>query len=129
MLQFLYVAIGGALGSVARFWLSETVAARYDSSFPYGTLVVNVVGSLLIGLLAGLSLPNGRIVLAPPARLFLIMGVCGGFTTFSAFSLQTYALALDGQWLRAALNTLLSVFLCLFAVAMGQMAISFFNRL
>ena len=129
MLQFLYVAIGGALGSVARFWLSETVAARYDSSFPYGTLVVNVVGSLVIGLLAGLTLPNGRMVLAPPARLFLMIGLCGGFTTFSAFSLQTYALALDGEWLRAAVNTLLSVFLCLAAVAVGQLTSSIFNRL
>lgn len=129
MLISLYVALGGALGSVARFWLSGAIAARYGATFPYGTLVVNVAGSFVIGLLAALSVPEGRFLLAPPARVFFMIGVCGGFTTFSSFSLQTYALALEGEWLRAAANTLLSVFLCLFAVALGQLAVSFFNKL
>ncbi len=129
MLTSLYVALGGALGSVVRFWLSGAIAARYGATFPYGTLVVNVVGSFVIGLLAALTIPDGRFLLPPPARVFFMIGVCGGFTTFSAFSLQTYALMLEGEWLRAAANTLLSVFLCLFAVALGHLAVSFFNKL
>ncbi len=128
MLTSLYVALGGALGSVARFWLSIAIATRYESTFPYGTLLVNVVGSFVIGVLAALSLPEGRFLLSPPARVFFMIGVCGGFTTFSSFSLQTYALALEGEWLRAAANTVLSVLLCLAAVALGQLAVSFFNR-
>ena len=128
MLTFLYVALGGALGSVARFWLSGAIAVRYGATFPYGTLVVNVVGSFVIGLLVALNLPDGRFLLAPPARAFFMIGVCGGFTTFSSFSLETYALALEGEWLRAAANILCSVVLCLFAVALGQLAASLFHN-
>ena len=129
MLTSLYVALGGALGSVARFWLSEAVAARYGNAFPWGTLVVNVAGSFVIGLLAAVSLSDGRFLLAPPARFFLMVGVCGGFTTFSAFSLQTYALAQNGEWARAVMNALLSVLLCLAAVVLGQVAGSLVNRI
>lgn len=128
MLTSLYVALGGALGSVARFWFSVAIATCSGSSFPYGTLLVNVVGSFVIGVLQALSLPEGRFLLSPPARVFFMIGVCGGFTTFSSFSLQTYAMALEGQWLRAAANTVLSVVLCLVAVALGQLAVSVFNR-
>ena len=125
MLTTLYVAVGGALGSVARFWLSGAIAARYGTTFPSGTLVVNVTGSFVIGLLAALSLPEGRFLLAPPARVFFMIGVCGGFTTFYSFSLQTYALALEGAWLRAAATPLLAVFLGLLPVAPGAPAVSF----
>lgn len=119
MLSYLWVALGGALGSVGRFWLSGLVAARYGESFPMGTLVVNVSGSLVIGFLAALSVPEGRLLPSPGLRQFLMLGVCGGYTTFSSFSLQTLDLLRDREWLYAGGNVLLSVALCLIAVWLG----------
>jgi CrcB protein len=109
MLTYLWVALGGALGSVGRFWLSGLV----------GTLVVNVSGSLVIGFLAALSAPEGRLLVSPGAGHFLMIGVCGGYTTFSAFSLQTLSLLRDREWFYAGGNVLLSVGLCMIAVWLG----------
>jgi CrcB protein len=119
MLSYLWVALGGAIGSVGRFWLSGLVAARYGESFPTGTLVVNVSGSLVIGFLAALSAPEGRLLPSPGLREFLMLGICGGYTTFSSFSLQTLNLVRDREWLYAGGNVLLSVALCLIAVWLG----------
>jgi fluoride exporter len=96
MLAYLWVALGGALGSVSRYWLSGVVAARWGETFPWGTLVVNVTGSVLIGFLSALGLPEGRWLAPPGVRLFFMVGVCGGYTTFSSFSLQTLNLLRDG---------------------------------
>jgi CrcB protein len=91
-----WVALGGAIGSVARWALSGAVQKWSGSLFPWGTLVVNAIGSLAIGVLAALALE--RALIPPAARLFLIVGVLGGFTTFSAFSYETVAMLRGGQW-------------------------------
>ena len=128
MLEYLYIAIGGALGSVARYWASGAVAQRYGEFFPFGTLVVNVTGSLLIGFFATLTGPDGRFLVSPGMRQFVMIGVCGGYTTFSSFSLQTLNLARDGEWLAAGANTVLSVVTCLVAVALGHFLALTINR-
>jgi fluoride exporter len=118
MRLLLYVALGSALGGVARYWVSGLVAQRWGEVFPWGTLTVNVVGSGLIGVLAALG-ESARIGLPPEARALLIVGVMGGFTTFSSFSLQTLQLLQDGDWARALGNVVANVLLCLVAVALG----------
>jgi len=120
MLAYFWVAVGGALGSVGRFWLSGLVAQRYGETFPWGTLLVNVSGSFLIGLLATLTDPEGRWFASPGVRQFFLIGVLGGYTTFSSFSLQTLKLIQDREWLQAGGNILLSVVLCLVAVWLGH---------
>ena len=118
-MTYFWVASGGALGSVGRYWLSGVVATRVGESFPWGTLVVNVTGSFVIGLLAALTEPDSRMVASSGFRQFLMVGVCGGYTTFSAFSLQTLNLLQAGKWLYAGSNALLSVSLCLVGVWLG----------
>lgn len=103
-------------------WLSLFLASRYGESFPVGTLVVNVTGSFLIGLFAGLTGPQGVLLVSPLWRQFVTIGMMGGYTTFSSFSLQTLTLVSDGEWLRAGLNIVLSVGLCLLAVWLGNAA-------
>jgi fluoride exporter len=115
---YVWVALGGALGSLLRVLSSEFMARR-GTVFPWGTLAVNVVGSLAIGVFAAAALPGGRLADSASAQRFLMAGVCGGFTTFSAFSLQTLELARSGQWLAASANILSSVALCLLAVWLG----------
>src|SRR6202051_547194 len=125
MLAYLWVAIGGALGSVGRFWLSGLVSAtRYGETFPLGTLIINVTGSFIIGFFATLTGPDGRVFLGSTARQFVMVGMCGGYTTFSSFSLQTLSLMNDGEWLRAGGNVGLSVVLCLIAVWGGYVLAS-----
>ena len=119
MSTYLWVAIGGALGSVARFWMGAAVAAVTGPQFPWGTILINIIGSFVIGFFAVLTGPAGRIVVPGDARAFVLVGLCGGYTTFSAFSLQTFELAQDGEWLRAGGNIALSVVLCLLAVWAG----------
>ena len=124
-MSYLWVAIGGALGSAGRFWLSGLVAeasVRHGAIFPWNTLAVNVTGSFLIGFLAVFTEPGGRKAMSPGAQQFLIYGVCGGYTTFSSFSLQTLNLMRDGEWLYAGGNVILSVALCLVAVWLGWLA-------
>jgi CrcB protein len=118
---YVWVALGGALGSVGRFWLSGLVATRIGSAFPWGTLLVNVSGSFLIGLLGALVEPGGRRYLSPAGREFFIYGLCGGYTTFSSFSLQTLELVREGEIARAGMNALGSVVLCLVAVWLGYL--------
>jgi fluoride exporter len=129
MLTYLWVAIGGALGSVGRFWLSGLVAARYGETFPWGTIVINVTGSFIIGLFAALTGPEGRWLVPPAFRTFFMIGICGGYTTFSSFSLQTLNLANEGEWARAGLNILLSVALCLAGVWLGWLLANQLNQL
>lgn len=118
MSTYLWIALGGALGSVARFASTEWVQLRWPSGFPWGTLLVNVLGSLLIGMLAALS-ESGRWQLPLVARQFLMIGVLGGYTTFSSFSVQTLMLMRNGALLNAGLNVLASVALCLLAAWCG----------
>jgi CrcB protein len=123
-----WVAIGSALGGVARYWCSGIVARLVGETFPWGTLIVNVVGSFLIGLIATVSGTDGRFLIPPEARQFMMFGILGGFTTFSSFSLQTLTLARDGQWLLAGANIVGSVVLCLVMVWAGHMLATLINR-
>jgi len=118
MRLLLLVALGSACGGVARYWLSGLVATRVGEIFPWGTLTVNILGSLLIGLFAGLD-ASARMPLTPGARSFIMIGVMGGFTTFSSFSLQTLQRLHEGDWWRAGANVVLSVVLCLAGAALG----------
>lgn len=113
------VLLGGFLGGFARFAVSGLVGARVGELFPWGTLVVNVAGAFLIGLLAGLGSLAGGAFAGPLVRDFLIVGFCGGFTTVSSFALQTLFLGLDGEERAATLNIVVSAGLCLAAVAAG----------
>ena len=131
-MTYLYVALGGALGSVARHALSLGAARWFGGDFPWGTLwgtlIVNVAGSFAAGLLATLALADGRLRLEPDARAFVLVGILGGFTTFSAFSLNTMLLAREGELAAAAANVALSLVLCLGAVWLGFAAASLMSR-
>lgn len=119
MTETLWIALGGALGSVARYWVAA-LAAPYSRDLPWGTVGINVAGSFLIGVFGTLTLQSGRYPAPDWLRLFVMVGVCGGFTTFSSFSLQTLDLLRAGAVARALANVALSVLLCLAAVAAGH---------
>ncbi len=119
MLAYLWIALGGALGSVGRYWFSGVIGRHFGETFPWGTLLVNVSGSFAIGVLAALAEPGGRRFIGPTGRQFFMYGVCGGYTTFSSFSLQTLELIRDGDWFKAGANAAGSVVLCLVAVWLG----------
>jgi CrcB protein len=116
---YLWIALGGALGSVARYWMTNVVAALTGPQFPWGTILINVLGSFVIGLFAYLTTPVGRVPVSFDLRAFVLVGICGGYTTFSSFSLQTLELVRTGHWLQAGGNVVLSVVLCLAAVWAG----------
>lgn len=119
-MAYVWVAIGSALGGVGRLACSRGMAALLGTAFPWGTLLVNVAGAFLIGLVAGLAGPGCRI--GADLRLFLAVGLCGGFTTFSAFSFETMELLRERQLAAAGANVLLSVLLCLAGVWLGMVA-------
>jgi CrcB protein len=129
MILYLLVALGGALGSVARFALSGFVANHFGTTFPWGTFIINVTGSFIIGFYATLTAPDGRVFASGNSRQFFMTGLCGGYTTFSSFSLQTLNLARDGEWLQAGANTVGSVVACLVAVWLGHLLAAHLNQL
>lgn len=122
-MTYLWIALGSAIGGVGRYWCTVLVSERFGDAFPWGTLLVNVTGSFIIGVVAPLS---GSLdhpwAPGPEARAFIMVGFCGGYTTFSAFSLQTLQLLRDGQWVPAVGNVVLSVAVCLIAVWLGYLA-------
>jgi CrcB protein len=118
--NFLWVMVGSALGGAARFWGSVVIANRFHETFPWGTLIVNIIGCFIIGLFNTLTGPDGRFFVPVIWRQFVMIGICGGFTTFSAFSLQTLTLIQNGEWLHAGGNVLSSVALCMIAVWLGH---------
>jgi fluoride exporter len=120
-MAYLWVFIGSALGGMARYWCSGMAARLLGPTFPWGTLIVNVVGSMLIGALAAFGMSKGWLLAQPDAGLFAMVGICGGYTTISSFSLQTLNLALEGEWVRASLNVVGSVALCLTATGIGNL--------
>lgn len=126
---YLTVALGGALGTMARFGVSGLVAAGFGETFPWGTLIVNVSGCFLIGFFATLTAPDGRLFVGGTTRQFVMTGFCGGYTTFSSFSLQTLNLIHDGEFLHAGWNVLGSVALCLVSVWLGSTAAAMLNQL
>ncbi len=123
------VFAGGGLGSLARFGVSGFSARCFGETFPWGTLIANVTGSFAIGFFATFTEPDGRVLVGPAGRTFFMVGVCGGYTTFSSFSLQTLNLLRDGEWLPAGGNILLSVLLCLVGVWLGHLAAATLNSL
>jgi len=130
-IAYLWVGIGGALGSISRFWLNGIISAKFGETFPWGTFVINVTGSFLIGVFAALAVPEGRMDSQSRAfaTQFLMIGVCGGYTTFSSFSLQTLNLLRDREWLYAGGNVILSVVLCMIAVWFGWLLGTAFNSM
>jgi CrcB protein len=130
-IAYIWVALGGALGSVGRYWLNGLVSDKFSAAatFPLGTLVINVTGSFVIGILAALTVPEGR--MDSQSRAFatqlVMIGICGGYTTFSSFSLQTLNLLRDREWLYAGGNIILSVVLCMIAVWLGYLLGAVFN--
>ena len=125
--SYFWIGIGAALGGMGRFWLSDVVAAIAGETFPLGTLVINVLGSFVIGLFATITGPDGRFLVGTLSRQFVMIGICGGFTTFSSFSLQTLNLVNEGEWLYAGVNISASVAFCLLAVWIGHAAAVYLN--
>lgn len=127
LLATLFVALGGAIGSVARFWLTEASARMWGGEFPWGTIIANVSGSFLIGAIAALPILGPRDLLGPLGRQFLMIGIMGGYTTFSSFSLQTLTMLQHGHLGKALANVAGSVALCLVAVWAGYALAASFN--
>lgn len=125
----LAVMAGGALGSLLRYLISLGIAVRFGDAFPWGTLLVNVAGSLGIGLFAGMTTDGGVLLVPPLVRVFVMVGIFGGFTTFSSFSLQTLNLVQDGEFLAAGGNIVFNLVLCLAAVWLGHTAANLLNSL
>jgi fluoride exporter len=115
--NFIIVFLGGGIGAAARYWLSGTIARTSGSPFPLGTITVNVVGCFLIGFL--MTAFEERFLVTPSLRLFLTIGILGGFTTFSTFGYETIAMLKDAEFFYAAVNVLLSVLMCLAATYAG----------
>jgi len=122
----LFVAIGGAIGALARYLIS-VAALPIRQNLPWSTIGINILGSFVIGLFGTLPLAHGRYPVSENLRLFVMVGLCGGFTTFSAFSLQTLDLIRSGAIVRAAINIAASVILCVAAVALGHLIAAHFN--
>jgi CrcB protein len=126
---YILLGLGGALGTLARYWVSGVVANAVGQTFPWGTILVNVTGSFVIGFFATLTGPDGRLLVGGSTRQFVMIGLCGGYTTFSSFSLQTLNLMNDGEWLYAGGNIAASVGLCLVSVWLGAVCASAINQL
>ena len=129
MTTYLWIAVGSALGGMARFACSGFAARLVGETFPWGTILVNVIGSFVIGFVATLTGPDGRFFVDTMTRQFVMLGICGGYTTFSSFSLQTLSLLQDGEWWLAGANVALSVAACLIAVWVGYALAASINAL
>jgi len=126
LLTCLLIMLGGAIGTLIRYLISVlTTTAPHD--LPWSTIAINITGSFLIGFFGTMTLANGRFPVSENVRLFVMVGVCGGYTTFSSFSLQTFDLLRRGCMVRAGINVLASVVLCICAVALGHFVAAHFN--
>ena len=121
------VMIGGALGTLARYAVSVLMAS-FSRDLPLGTILINITGSFVIGLFGTLTLAHGRFPVSDNMRLFVMIGLCGGYTTFSSFSLQTLDLMRSGAMVRASINVVASVVLCVAATAGGHFIAAHFNE-
>jgi CrcB protein len=126
---YVWIMVGSALGGGARYWVATRIGNLFGETFPWGTIIVNITGSFVIGFFATLTGPNGRLLVGSTARQFVMIGLCGGYTTFSSFSLQTLNLVRNGEMLNAGANVVLSVTLCLIAVWLGSVAAALVNQL
>ena len=120
MLKYVIVGIGGCIGSIARFWVGSYIGARMGTRFPFGTFVVNISGSFLIGF--SVTLLTAKANLSPNWRYFIPVGLIGGYTTFSTFEFETLRSVQDGLFVNASLNVVLSVLLGFIAVWVGVVA-------
>jgi fluoride exporter len=127
VMTYLWIAVGSALGGIGRFACSRTIALWFGVTFPWGTIAVNVTGSFAIGFFAAMTGPGGRVMVAPDFRQFVMVGLCGGYTTFSSLSLETLELLRNRDFAEAGANVLLSVLLCMVAVWLGYVAASLLN--
>jgi CrcB protein len=127
--SYISVALGSIVGGVARYLVSVLFLSQLGSGFPWATLFVNVTGSFIIGFYAALTGPDGRLFVSPRQRQFVMVGICGGYTTFSAFSLETLQLVQSGKLQAASLNLLVSVVSWLAAVWLGHALAARLNRL
>lgn len=127
MVTYLWIAFGSALGGVSRYGCSRAIALWFGETFPWGTMSVNIIGSFVIGFFATLSGPDGRLLIAPDIRVFVMVGFCGGFTTFSSFTLATLDLLRNRDFAEAGANILLSVVLCMVAVWIGYLGAALIN--
>jgi len=125
---YLWIALGSAIGGATRYWCYGAMARLLGETFPWGTLLVNVVGCSFIGLFATLTGPEGRWLAPSSLRMFVMTVICGGYTTFSTFGLETLNLARDGQWLKAAANITASLVFCLAGVWLGHMLATTLNE-
>ncbi|MFZ7131547.1 MAG: fluoride efflux transporter CrcB [Eubacteriales bacterium] len=126
MLKLLYVGIGGFIGACLRYSISVNASQLWSTKLPYGTLIVNVAGGILIGIIMELSFTTDLI--SPDLRLFLTTGLMGGLTTFSTFSYETITLYSDGSYMLATINTCLNLFLSLGGVVVGNTVSKFFSH-
>ena len=122
----LLIMLGGAIGTLMRYLIS-VLTTSVPHELPWSTIAINITGSFFIGFFGTLTLSSGRFPVSENTRLFVMVGVCGGFTTFSSFSLETFELLRNGYTVRAGINVLASVILCICAVAFGHLAAAHFN--
>jgi fluoride exporter len=127
MALYFWIAVGSAIGGVTRYWLANAISNWFGETFPWGTIIVNITGSFVIGFFATLTGPDGRVFVGTTTRLFVMVGFCGGYTTFSSFSLQTLNLMNEGEWLQAGANIGVSVVCCILAVWAGHILASSLN--
>jgi len=125
---YLWIAAGAALGGMLRYFFSGMAARLAGGAFPWGTLFVNVTGAIIIGFFVALTGPEGRLIAPPNIRLFVMTGFCGGYTTFSTFSLETLRLLQDREWAYAGWNIAASLLLCLAGVWAGYQAAMLLNE-
>jgi fluoride exporter len=129
MSLYLWIGLGSALGGMLRFALSGWVTAHFGRTFPWDILIINVAGSLAIGFFATLTEPAGRFLVNPTVRQFVMIGIFGGFTTYSSFSWGTLALVRDGEWFRAGLYAVSTFVVCFVAVWLGYLGAAALNSL
>jgi len=125
----IWVGVGGVIGTLCRYWLSESFAAWLGSGFPWGTVFINITGCFIIGFFSTLTGTDGRFIVSPVVRSFFMVGICGGYTTFSSFSLQTLNMVQKGDWSTAGFHIAGSVIMCLLGVWAGAVAASLLNQL
>ena len=116
-MNYLWIAVGAVAGASARYFLSGLIARNFSTTFPYGTLLINITGSLVLGFFLVYS--TERVLLDPRWRLLVAIGFCGSYTTFSSYAFESFALMEQGQWLLMGLDVLFSNLLCLAAVLAG----------
>jgi CrcB protein len=127
VITYLWIGFGSALGGISRYGCSRWIATSFGETFPWGTMAVNVIGSFVIGFFATISGPDGRLIISPEIRIFVMVGFCGGYTTFSSFSLATLDLIRNRDFAEAGMNIVLSVVLCMIAVWLGYVGAALIN--